>query len=628
MQKLKRMLALLLIYSMIFSVSYVSTPSVSAAKVKLNKTKLTLQVKKSYTLKVKGTKKKAKWSSSKKKVATVSSKGKVTAKKVGTATITAKVGRKKYKCKVTVKKAGVDEDEVVIGGNPTTTQNRGDNGGGSNDNGQSSNTSQSGGSDDKNTTREPGSGSGESTTVTTTTTQTTTTERLPDKYYEEFNPGDFSGEDFDEKAPKEEDLDETAKKVETSEEKTLKHIVITVENKNAVWLDSATVYYKYVDAKGNVIISGAEFLGTMMPGEVQYVSVEIEETELAKIDFDKSTVIIDTVPAATEDYEYEDQSGEQNIVPGEPDDYDPYIVNFSIKNHSGEDVEGTYIIHIIYNDPVSGPREVDTVTGEYFATMKDSMEDAFVYPNYVLDANGNRIDITPDMMKTHPFTYTIEVIAHSITEITEEKTLGQSISITKSKLQSCVLLTVTNTGTIDLCDVEVEALFYNSDDEYVTEDVGSLSVLQSNKSLLKTQYIVIPLGDDELADIDLDNSVFNITASENHGEYSYADTTFVTGSAVQDEDYDNDYEIQLKSTSGLNTAGSFVVFFYDESNKIVDAYQDLFELDGKVGDDIPMETFYISGPTKDGGDGEQVKAYVGNPKVLVYANVVNTVEEP
>jgi len=46
--------------------------------------------------------KKPKWSSSKKSVATVSKKGKVVAKKAGSATITAKIGKKKYKCKVKV----------------------------------------------------------------------------------------------------------------------------------------------------------------------------------------------------------------------------------------------------------------------------------------------------------------------------------------------------------------------------------------------------------------------------------------------------------------------------------------------------------------------------------------------
>ena len=72
------------------------------AKIKLNKTKISLQRGKTYTLKVKGTKKKVKWSSNKKTIATVTRKGKVTAKKPGTAVITAKIGKKKYKCKVKV----------------------------------------------------------------------------------------------------------------------------------------------------------------------------------------------------------------------------------------------------------------------------------------------------------------------------------------------------------------------------------------------------------------------------------------------------------------------------------------------------------------------------------------------
>ncbi len=73
-----------------------------AAKIKLNKTKVYLLKGKTFKLKITGTKKKVTWKSSKKKVATVSKKGKVKAKKVGTATITAKVKGKKYKCKVIV----------------------------------------------------------------------------------------------------------------------------------------------------------------------------------------------------------------------------------------------------------------------------------------------------------------------------------------------------------------------------------------------------------------------------------------------------------------------------------------------------------------------------------------------
>lgn len=72
-------------------------------KIKLNKTKLTLTVGKTYKLKLKNNKKKVKWSSTKKSIASVSSKGKIKAKKAGKATIVAKASGKKYKCKVTVK---------------------------------------------------------------------------------------------------------------------------------------------------------------------------------------------------------------------------------------------------------------------------------------------------------------------------------------------------------------------------------------------------------------------------------------------------------------------------------------------------------------------------------------------
>lgn len=84
------------------------------AKTRLNKTKLTISVGQKVTLKVKGSRKKAKWSSSNKKVATVSRKGKVRAKKAGKTTITAKVGKKKYRCKITVISIKIPNDGELI----------------------------------------------------------------------------------------------------------------------------------------------------------------------------------------------------------------------------------------------------------------------------------------------------------------------------------------------------------------------------------------------------------------------------------------------------------------------------------------------------------------------------------
>lgn len=67
-----------------------------------------------YTLKVKGTKKKVKWSSSNKKIATVDKNGKVKAVKTGKVVITAKVGSKKYRCSVKVVNPKINKSSKTI----------------------------------------------------------------------------------------------------------------------------------------------------------------------------------------------------------------------------------------------------------------------------------------------------------------------------------------------------------------------------------------------------------------------------------------------------------------------------------------------------------------------------------
>lgn len=81
----------------------------AATKVKLNKTKATIEVGKSLTVKINGTKSKVTWTSTNKKVATVSNKGKVVAKKTGTAKIKAKVDGKTYTCTIKVKAPELEE---------------------------------------------------------------------------------------------------------------------------------------------------------------------------------------------------------------------------------------------------------------------------------------------------------------------------------------------------------------------------------------------------------------------------------------------------------------------------------------------------------------------------------------
>lgn len=99
---MKRFKKASIIFLMCMLLSMILMP-VSASAAKLNKKSVSLNVGKTYTLKATGTKGKITWTSSKKSVATVSSKGVVKAKKKGTAVITAKYGKKKLTCKVTVK---------------------------------------------------------------------------------------------------------------------------------------------------------------------------------------------------------------------------------------------------------------------------------------------------------------------------------------------------------------------------------------------------------------------------------------------------------------------------------------------------------------------------------------------
>lgn len=92
------------------------------AKVYAKKPKVQISDKKVYigeyedykVLKLKGTKKKPKWSSNKKSVVTVNKKGRINTKKKGTAVITAKLGKKKYKCNVIVERPYLSPDKTSI----------------------------------------------------------------------------------------------------------------------------------------------------------------------------------------------------------------------------------------------------------------------------------------------------------------------------------------------------------------------------------------------------------------------------------------------------------------------------------------------------------------------------------
>ena len=123
MKKMRRKLAVLLVFVLAFTMM---PQNVLAAKkkVKLSKKSVTVTVGKTVKVKLKNNKKKVKWTvTSGKKNVKLSKKKKtgvtIHGKKAGKAKVQAKVGKKKFVCKVTVKKAGTNQNADKNNGKKT-----------------------------------------------------------------------------------------------------------------------------------------------------------------------------------------------------------------------------------------------------------------------------------------------------------------------------------------------------------------------------------------------------------------------------------------------------------------------------------------------------------------------------
>ena len=103
--------------------------ALAAKKPKLNKSKAVIRVGKKIKLRVKNASgKKVKWTSTKKKIASVTKKGVVKGKKAGKTVIKAKVGKKTLKCRVTVRKNNVQASADVYSFAPQTNAPQATNG--------------------------------------------------------------------------------------------------------------------------------------------------------------------------------------------------------------------------------------------------------------------------------------------------------------------------------------------------------------------------------------------------------------------------------------------------------------------------------------------------------------------
>lgn len=111
---MKKVILALFSVCLVFSAFYrVDNAETKQKQMKINKSKVTIKNGSSARLKIKNCKKKVKWSTEDKEIATVSSKGKVTGKHLGTVVIKAKVGKKSYRCRVTVK-TNINSEQVKM----------------------------------------------------------------------------------------------------------------------------------------------------------------------------------------------------------------------------------------------------------------------------------------------------------------------------------------------------------------------------------------------------------------------------------------------------------------------------------------------------------------------------------
>lgn len=96
------------------AIPMVDNVTTAQAAVKISKKSYRMVKGATLHLNLTGTKKKAKWTTSKRSVANITQKGKVTAKNKGITTITAKIGKKKYTCKITVESPKMSRSKVTL----------------------------------------------------------------------------------------------------------------------------------------------------------------------------------------------------------------------------------------------------------------------------------------------------------------------------------------------------------------------------------------------------------------------------------------------------------------------------------------------------------------------------------
>lgn len=534
---IKQSIASLLSLSLLSAGIFLPAPHASAAKIKLNKSKLNLVVGKTYKLKLSKKKGKIKWTSSKKKVASVNAKGVIKAKKVGKATITAVMKGKKYKCKVTVKKAKK---------RPTTTTKTND-----------PSTQTKTPSSTKPTPSPvrqpiipptPIPGDSSPTPGTTNTKEPATTQK-PDI-------GDDPGS-----IP---ELSELEQKITLQAELLANHLLITATNTNEIWVDDVVIYYNYYDSYIDneekellEIAAGNEPLGAMMPGEKRYISVELSESFTS---FDpKVSTVYPEASEANEDYAYMDLKSDVTIT--DAIDTENQLVSLNIVNNSRYSLNVPYAI-LFYNETKT--KLIDA----YANTLKiDAKSDSNEIINLPVDANAEETVILSNNYEIIYGAYTTETIDESTPYINNIKLTPQKITSSYT-----VFVDVTNNNKEWLTSLDVEYHFYDKDNNFLIDGVAMLQTMSPGE----TQTVPFNLDPKTIQDLDFNNSYAEISLQPNDGDISYGTTQNINCSTAYNAE-EECFEITLRSTSGQTTEGTYLVKFYADTAKKVLIAAELYD---------------------------------------------------
>lgn len=603
MRRMRLITSIVLTVSMVISGLLVQPQEAAAASIKLNKKKLTLAVGQSYTLKLKKgasvyKKGKVKWSSSNKKIASVSKAGKVKAKKTGSAKITAKLSGKKYVCKLTVKKqntstakpstpaqsAGAEQPTAtVIPTSPASAPPAG-------------NTAQPPANPSKlpvNPSEAPAQPSDsdlppESPDVSTgpalqetqspAPTQTIPPTPLPDNT---FVPS------------------EQAAKVDVVPQKYSQHILLTVTNRNEEWMDSIQLECIFEDAEGYYVMEETISLPLMMPGEMRKIAVASDAENIAAVSLKESNINV-TVEQMGIYGTYEDKTDSVSML---QDNFDEEMrtYSFTLSNQSQEVVSGTYICYL-YDEQES---IYDVISAPYEITEEsDITEYIDLSPYEIMNDTEEGISSYLPIKSC-----AVEFVARSFTEVDRLAELAQQVSVTWSRSwESCVEVTVKNNNDVWLSSVQVQATFYDSQNQELDSGEGQLLSIGPNESMT----LLLPVSSENVSAIARDATVYDVTVEEDTEGYVYSKASESEIPTTIAKYGEHDCIVTLQNKSENDIEGTCIVYFVGTGGRRFDASQLTFQV--SAGD---TEELFWESPYEINDEGEEVSRVVSYAKTVV-----------